>query len=59
MVTAHLQITALVSILSNYEWHIRLPWPSKHGCRHLVCDYIMIIYGDVAENVYFGNGGTN
>ena len=34
-------------------------WPSKHGCRYLVCDVIRIYYGNIAENVYFGNGGTN
>ena len=59
MVTAHLHITSLISILLNYWWHSPLPWPSKHGCIHLVCDYIMNIYGDIAENVYFDNGGTN
>ena len=34
-------------------------WNLKAGFRYLVCDNIMIDYLDIAENVYFGNGGTN
>ena len=59
MVTAHLYITSLIQFFLNFECHSRLPLPSKHGCRHYVCDDIMIFDRYIAENVYFGYGGTN
>ena len=47
-------VTKFIDLLKTQSSY----WPSKHGCRYLVCDDIMICYGNVVKNVYFDNGGT-